>query len=198
MNFTAEDVKKLREATGAGFADCRTALTESASFEAALKLIEEKGQKRAEKVKGQDRETRQGAIISYIHHNGTLGVLLEVNCSTDFVARSDDFRTLAREIAVQIAGLNPLYISMSDVPADVLDAARARIAEDPTVKKVPEAKRDTAIEGKLKKEFSTQVLLEQPWVKDDSKTISTLINEVIHKTGENIVVRRFTRYVLGE
>jgi elongation factor Ts len=198
MNFTAEDVKKLREATGAGFADCRAALTEASSYEAAVKLIEQKGQSRAEKVKGQDRETRQGHIFSYIHHNGTIGVLLELNCTTDFVARSDDFRELGHELAIQIAGLDPQYVSFDQIPAEVLTEARARISDDPSVKKIPAAKRDEAIAGKLRKEFGSQVLLEQAWLKDESRTIGTLVDDVIRKTGENIVIRRFVRFALGE
>ncbi len=198
MNFTAEDVKRLREQTGAGFADCRAALTDSASFEAAAKMIEEKGQKRADKVKGQDRETRQGYIASYIHHGGNLGVILELNCSTDFVARNEDFRQLAKDLAVQVAGLNPQFVSFDDIPAEVLEAARKELAEDPEVKKRPADKRGIVIEGKLKKQFGTKILMEQPWVKDETKTIKTLVDEMIRKTGENIVVRRFTRYALGE
>lgn len=198
MNFTAEDVKKLRETPGAGFADCRNALTEASSFEAAIKGIEAKGQQRAESLKGKDRETLQGAVIPYIHGNGTLGVLLELNCSTDFVARNEDFQKLGREIAIQIAGMNPEFINFSDIPADILDAARAEIVADPDVKKKPEKIRETIIDGKLKKQFGPRVLLEQPWVKDDTKTIGALIDDVIRKTGENIVVRRFTRYVVGQ
>lgn len=198
MEFTAEDVKKLRESTGAGFADCRTALTEAASFEGAVKYLEEKGQKRADKVKGAGRELSQGAIISYIHHGNNLGVLVELNCSTDFVARNEDFRQLGKDIAIQIAGLNPEFVSFADIPAEVLEAARKEISEDPEVKKRPERVREQVIEGKIKKQFGTKILLEQPWVKDETKTIGTLLDDMIRKTGENIVVRRFTRYVLGE
>jgi elongation factor Ts len=198
MEFTAQDVKQLRELTGAGFADCRAALTEAASMEQAVKILEAKGQKRADKVKGAGREMTQGVIVSYIHHGNNLGVLLEVNCSTDFVARNEEFRQLAKEIAVQIAGMNPEYISFDQIPADVLEAARKEIADDPEVKKRPANVREKVIEGKLKKEFSAKVLLEQPWVKDETKTIGMLVDDVIRKTGENITVRRFTRYVLGE
>ncbi len=198
MNFTAEDVKKLREATGAGFADCRNALTEASSFEAAIKVLEAKGQERAEMVKGKDRATSEGTIASYIHGGGRIGVLLELNCSTDFVARNEEFRTLARELAIQVAGHDPQYISFADIPADVLEAARQEVAQDPEVLKKPERVREQIIEGKIKKQFGPKILLEQPWVKDETKTISALIDDAIRKTGENIVVRRFTRYVLGE
>lgn len=198
MEFTAKDVAKLRETTGAGFADCRTALTDSKSFDEAVKRLEEKGAKRAEKVKGQERETRQGIVTSYLHHGGNLGVLLELNCSTDFVARSDEFRTLARELTLQIAGTNPQYVAYSDIPQDVLETLRKEAAEDPEVLKRPADKREQIVEGKVKKRLSEQVLLEQPWVKDEKIKVGQLVDDVIRKTGENIVVRRFTRYALGE
>jgi len=198
MEFTAKDVARLREETGAGFADCRNALTEAKTFEEAIKLIEAKGQQRAEKVKGMERETRQGLVTSYIHHGGNLGVLLELNCSTDFVARSDEFKTLARELTLQIAGTNPTYIAFANIPEETLTQTRQKFAEDPEVLKRPANKREQIIEGKLKKHFSAQVLLEQPWVKDDKVTVAKLIDDVIRKTGENIVVRRFTRFALGE
>ena len=198
MEFTAKDVAKLRETTGAGFADCRSALTDAKTFEEAVKRLEAKGATRAEKVKGQDRETRQGLVSSYIHHGGNLGVLIELNCSTDFVARSDEFRNLARELTLQIAGTDPKYIAFSDIPQETLDKLRKEAAEDPEVLKRPESKREQIVEGKVKKHLSAQVLLEQPWVKDEKVQISTLIDDVIRKTGENIVVRRFTRYALGE
>ena len=198
MDFTAKDVAKLREITGAGFADCKAALTDAKTFDEAIKLIEAKGQKRAEKVKSQERETRQGVITSYIHHGGNLGVLLELNCSTDFVARSDEFKTLAKELVMQIAGTDPKYVSFADVPEETLQAMREAAMNDPEVQKRPENLRAQIVEGKVKKQLSAQVLMEQPWVKDDKITISKLVDDVIRKTGENIVVRRFTRYALGE
>jgi elongation factor Ts len=197
MDFTAKDVAKLREITGAGFADCKAALTDAKTFEEAIKLIEAKGQKRAEKVKSQERETHEGLIASYIHHGGNLGVLLELNCSTDFVARSDEFKNLARELALQIAGANPKYASMADVPAEALEALRKEFEADPEVQKRPEKVRATVVEGKIKKHLTTEVLMEQPWVKDDKITVGKLVDDVIHKTGENIVVRRFARFELG-
>ncbi|HEX5441950.1 MAG TPA: hypothetical protein VFW76_13760 [Ktedonobacterales bacterium] len=198
MEFTAKDVAKLREETGAGFADCKNALATAKSFDEAIKLIEEKGQQRAEKVKGQDRETRQGLVESYIHHGGNLGVLLELNCSTDFVARSDTFRTLARELTLQIAGTNPTWVAMSDIPESVMAEAREKLMNDADVQKRPERLREQIVEGKLKKQFAEHVLLEQIWVKDDKVTISKLVDDVIRKTGENVVVRRFARFALGE
>jgi elongation factor Ts len=198
MEFTAKDVARLREETGAGFADCKTALTDAKTYEEAVKHLEERGAKRAEKVKGQDRETRQGLITSYVHHGGNVGVLLELNCSTDFVARSDEFRTLARELALQIAGRDPKYIAYDDVPQATLEQLRQEALDDPEVQKRPADKREQIADGKVKKQLAEEVLLEQPWVKDEKIKVSTLVDDVIRKTGENIVVRRFTRYALGQ
>ncbi len=197
MEATAKDVYRLREQTGAGPADCKSALAQAKTFDEAVKIIEEKGQKRAEKVKGQERETREGLITSYIHHGGNLGVLIELNCSTDFVARSDEFKNLAKELTFQIAGTDPQYGSFADVPEATLTQLREQAANDPEVQKRPEHLRAQIVEGKVKKQLSAQILLEQPWVKDDKVTVGTLVNDVIRKTGENIVVRRFTRYALG-
>jgi elongation factor Ts len=198
MEATAKDVIRLRELTGAGPLDCKKALTEAKTFDDAVRILEEKGAKRAEKVKSQDRETRQGLITSYIHHGGNLGVLLELNCSTDFVARSEDFKTLARELCLQIAGTAPTYIDWSDVPEEVQVEMRKAMEKDPEVLKRPADKREQIVEGKVKKQLSAQVLLEQPWVKDEKVIIKKLIDDVIRKTGENIVVKRYTRYGLGE
>ena len=198
MEATAKDVIRLRELTGAGPLDCKKALTEAKTFDDAVRILEEKGAKRAEKVKSQDRETRQGLITSYIHHGGNLGVLLELNCSTDFVARSEDFKTLARELCLQIAGTAPTYIDWSDVPEEIVAEMRKATMKDPEVLKRPADKREQIVEGKVKKQLSAQVLLEQPWVKDEKMAIKKLIDDVIRKTGENIVVKRFTRYGLGE
>ena len=198
MEATAKEVAKLREVTGAGFADCKKALTEAKTFDEAVKILEAHGAKRAEKVKAAERETREGVVTSYIHHGGNLGVLLELNCSTDFVARSDEFKALAKELVMQIAGTNPKYVSFSDIPEDVQNKMRAEAANDPEVQKRPEKLREQIVEGKVKKQLSAEVLLEQPWVKDEKIQVSKLIDEVIRKTGENIVVRRFTRYALGE
>ncbi|MGO8949783.1 MAG: elongation factor Ts [Ktedonobacterales bacterium] len=197
MEATAKDVVKLRELTGAGPLDCKKALVEAKTFDEAVKLLEERGARRAEKVKSQDRETREGLITSYIHHSGSVGVLLEMNCSTDFVARSDDFKTLARELCLQIAGTSPSYISWADVPEEVQAELRTDTMNDPEVLKRPANKREQIVEGKVKKQLASQVLLEQPWVKDDKITVGKLVDDVIRKTGENIVVRRFTRYELG-
>ncbi|MFI5271902.1 MAG: elongation factor Ts [Ktedonobacterales bacterium] len=198
MEATAKDVAKLRELTGAGFADCKRALSEAKDLDHAVKILEQAGAKRAEKVKGQDRETSEGVVTAYVHHGGNLGVLLELNCSTDFVARSDEFKTLAKELTMQIAGVAPTYVAAADVPAEIIAQLRKEAAEDPQLGKKPENVRQQIIDGKVKKQLSSQILLEQPWIKDDKITVGKLVDDVIRKTGENIVVRRFTRYALGE
>lgn len=198
MNYSAAEVKKLREETGATFADCKNALTEAKTWDEAVKWIEERTSRKAEKVAGAGRETKEGGVFSYVHHNNRIGVLLELNCSTDFVARSDSFRQLASELALQIVGVAPKYVSYEDVPAEVVEEARKAVLEDPSMAKVPEARREGAISGKLKKQFSEQVLLMQPWVRDDSITVGDLVRKVISETGENIVIRRFSRFALGE
>jgi elongation factor Ts len=175
MDYTIDDVKKLRAETGAGPADCKSALTQAKTYGEAVAIIEEKGQKRAEKVVAQNRETRQGAVVSYIHHGGNLGVLLELNCSTDFVAHSAPFQKLASELAIQIAAMDPKYISVEDIP----EAERTQIGDDD-------------------EQLAQVVLLRQPWVKDGKLAIGDMIKDLISKTGENIVLRRFTRYALGE
>lgn len=198
MEFTAADVKKLREQTGATFADCRNALAEAKSWEEAVKILDARADRKAEKMIAAGRETKQGGIFSYIHHNNSVGVLLELNCSTDFVARSESFQNLARDLTVQIAGLAPKYINFEDVPAELVEQARKEILEDPAIARVPEAKREDFINGKLKKVFGEQVLMMQPFVKDEAYTVSDLVRRVIAETGENIVVRRFSRFALGE
>ena len=198
MEATAKEVAKLRELTGAGFADCKKALSEAKTFEDAVKALETHGAKRAEKVKAAERETREGLVTSYLHHGGNLGVLLELNCSTDFVARSDEFKALAKELVMQIAGTDPKYVSFEDIPEDVQTRMRDEATNDPEVQKRPEKLREQIVAGKVKKQLSSQVLLEQPWVKDEKIKVGQLVDDVIRKTGENIVVRRFTRYALGE
>ena len=198
MNYAAADVKKLREETGATFNDCKNALAEAKNWDEAVKILDAKSNRKAEKIMASGRETREGGIFAYVHHNNALGVLLELNCSTDFVARSEAFRQLANDIALQIAGLNPKYISMDDVPADVVEQARREIAEDPSMARVPAARREEVINNKLKKTLGEQVLLLQPFVKDEAVTVADLVRKVSADTGEAIVVRRFSRYALGE
>jgi elongation factor Ts len=200
MNYAAVDVKKLREETGATFADCKNALNDAASWDEALKIIDAKRDKKAEKMQVADRETKQGGIFSYIHHNNSVGVLLELNCSTDFVARSEAFRKLASELALQIAGAHPVsrYINFEDVPAEVTAEAGKAIEEDPSMERVPAEKREEVINNKLKKSLGEQVLMMQPWVKDETVVIGDLVRKVIAETGENIVLRRFSRFELGK
>jgi elongation factor Ts len=198
MNYSAADVKKLRDETGATFADCKNALTEAKSWDEAIKIIDARSSRKAEKMIAAGRETKQGGIFSYIHHSNDLGVLIELNCSTDFVARSESFRQLGKDLALQIAGLAPKYINFEDVPAQVIDQARKEILEDPSMARVPESRREEVINGKLKKMFGEQVLMMQPFVKDETVIMGDLVRKVIAETGENIVLRRFSRFKLGE
>ena len=198
MESTAADVKKLREETGATFADCKTALNQANNWADAVKYLESRRDKKAEKMVTAGRETKEGGVFSYVHHNHSVGVLLELNCSTDFVARSESFRHLANELALQIAGVAPKYVSYEDVPADILEETKKRIMEDPAIARVPENRRDDFINGKLKKELGSEVLMMQPFVKDETVTVGEMVRKAIAETGENIVVRRFSRFKLGE
>jgi elongation factor Ts len=198
MNYTAADVKKLREETGATFADCKNALADAKSWSDAVGYLEARSAKKAEKMISAGRETREGGIFSYVHHNNRVGVLLELNCSTDFVARSESFRNLASELALQIVGVAPKYVNYEDVPVDVIQEEQKKIAEDPSLERVPTERREEVINSKLKKALGQQVLMLQPWVKDESVTVSDLVRKVIADTGENIVIRRFSRFELGE
>ncbi len=198
MNYVAADVKKLREETGATFADCKNALADAGSWDEAVKLVEAKSSRKAEKMMAADRETKEGGIFSYVHHNHRVGVLLELNCSTDFVAHSHNFRQLANDLALQIAGVAPRYINYEDVPADVVEKAREKVLEDPSMARVPAEKREDVVNNKLKKILGEQVLMMQPWVKDETIVVSDLVRKVIAETGENVVLRRFSRFALGE
>lgn len=198
MDYTAADVKRLREETGATFADCKKALAESKSWGEAVKWLETRSGHKAEKMMAAGRETKQGGIFSYVHHDNRLGVLLELNCSTDFVARSQSFRQLANDLALQIAGVAPKYINFEDVPLETVEQARYAILEDPSMQRVPEEKREEVVDNKLKKVLGEQVLMMQPWVKDETIIVGDLVKKVIAETGENIVLRRFSRFALGE
>jgi len=194
--ITAETVKLLREQTGAGVMECKRALEETdGNIEKAAAVLLERGQAAAAKRAG--REANQGLVSSYIHTGGKIGVLIEVNCETDFVARTDEFQRLVRDLAIQVAGLRPLYTTIESIPADVLDAKRAELLADETTKSKPEAVRAQIIEGQLKKWYSEVVLVEQIF-RDQDRTVGALITEAIAKTGENMRVRRFARYELGE
>jgi elongation factor Ts len=194
--ITAETVKALREKSGAGVMECKRALEETGGdLEKAAAILKERGQAAADKRAG--RDAKDGLVSSYIHMGGKIGVLIEVNCETDFVARTDEFQKLVRELAMQVAGLRPLYPTIESIPADVLEAKKAELAESDTVAAKPEAVRPQIIDGQLKKWFSEVVLVEQPF-RDQDRTVGQLITEAIAKTGENIKVRRFVRFELGE
>jgi elongation factor Ts len=192
----AEDVKRLRDQTGAGIMDCKRALEESGGdVEQAVQWLREKGLSTAAKKAG--REAREGVIASYIHHGSRLGVLLELNCETDFVARTDDFQQLARELAMQVAGLSPLYVSPDDVPADVLDAQRREFAQEAERDGRPADRVPQIVEGKLNKWYETVCLLELPY-RDTDKKVGDLITDKVAVLGENIRVARFARMAVGE
>ena len=195
-DIPAELVKQLRERTGAGFMDCKKALTEAdGDIDKAIVLLRDKGLAAAAKKAG--RDAREGLVSSYIHTGGRVGVLVEVNCETDFVARTDEFQKLVRDIAIQIAGLAPLYVDQASIPAEALDARKAELLADESVQAKPESIRPQIIEGQLKKWYSQVALVDQPF-RDEERTVGELITEKISTIGENIRVRRFVRYGLGE
>jgi len=192
----AETVKELRERTGAGFMDCKRALEEAGGdIAAATKLIRERGLAAA--ARRIDREARDGLVESYIHPGNRVGVLIEVNCETDFVARTDEFKKLVHDLAIQVAGLAPLYPTVESVPAEVLEAKRAELLAGEAVQAKPERVREQIVDGQLKKWYQQVVLVEQPF-RDTDITVGQLIVDAIAKIGENIRVRRFVRYALGE
>jgi len=194
--ITADAVKELRERTGAGFMDCKNALVEAdGDLDRAIVLLRERGLAAAAKKAG--RDAREGLVSSYIHTGGRVGVLIEVNCETDFVARTDEFQKLVRDLAVQVAGMAPLYVDAESVPAEVLEAKKAELLADESVQKKPEAIRPQIVEGQLNKWFSQVCLYDQPF-RDEERSVRDLIVEKIATIGESIRVRRFTRYALGE
>jgi elongation factor Ts len=195
-DISAAAVKELRERTGAGFMDCKRALEETGGdFDAAVALLRERGQAAAAKRAG--REAREGLIGSYIHTGGRIGVLIEVNCETDFVARNDQFQKLVRDLAIQVAGLRPEYVDRDAIPAEVLERKRAELLADQSVQQKPEAIRERIVSGQLEKWFAQVCLLDQPY-RDTDITVRGLITDAIATIGENIRVRRFARYELGE
>lgn len=198
VEISAKDVKALRDQTGAGMMDCKAALQEAGGdVEKAVEVLRVKGQAQAAKRSG--RTASEGQVASYIHAGGKVGVLVEVDCETDFVARNEDFQEFVRDVAIQIAALNPRYVSEDDVPEDA-KAAEAKIFEEQAADK-PEQARPKIVEGKLRKWMEEVVLLNQEHVNKDKhggKTIEELRAEAASKTGENIVIRRFTRYQVGE
>ncbi|CAN5835293.1 translation elongation factor Ts [soil metagenome] len=199
MAIGAGQVKELRERTGAGMMECKKALEESGGdMEAAIDLLRARGAAKA--AKRAERETREGTVGSYVHTNGRIGVLVEVQCETDFVSRNDEFQQLARDLAMHIAAANPLALDAESIPADVVERERGVYAEQVRQDGKPENMHEKIVEGKLRKFFQESTLLDQIFVKDPNgkQTIRQLIQETSAKTGENIVVKRFARFQLGE
>ncbi|HEU4881734.1 MAG TPA: translation elongation factor Ts [Longimicrobium sp.] len=195
--ISAQAVKELRERTGAGMMECKAALTEAGGdMEAAIDILRARGAAKA--AKRAERETREGAIGSYIHMGGKIGVLVEVNCETDFVARTDAFQALVRDVAMHVAAASPVAIRREDFPAELVERERAVYREQMRESGKPEHIWDKIVDGKVDKFYSEQALLEQPFVKNPDQTVGQLITEVAAKTGEKIEVRRFTRFALGE
>jgi elongation factor Ts len=194
---TATMIKDLRERTGAGMADCKKALIEvSGDVDKAIDYLRAKGLAKAAKKAG--REATEGAIVSYIHGAGRIGVLVEINCETDFVARNDDFVAFTREVALQIAAMNPQFVRKDEVDADVIERERAVLVAKAKESGKPEAIAQKMVEGQISKWMKEICLLDQPWVKDGDKTIDQVQQELIAKIGENIKIRRFVRFELGE
>jgi elongation factor Ts len=196
--ISATLVKQLRDVTGAGMMDCKNALIEAAGdLTKAQEILRTKGLAGAQKRSG--RQAKEGVIDAYIHLEGRIGAMVEVNSETDFVARTDEFRRLAREIAMQVAARpETRWIAAEDVPEDVVEAERKIYAEKAAAEGKPENVIDRIVEGQLKSFFKDTVLLEQPYIREDSKTVRDLVSEVAAKVGENLVVRRFARFQLGE
>jgi len=195
MAVSIDDIRKLKELTGVGLTDAKNALVEAdGDFDKALEAMRKKGLTRAEKKA--DREAREGLIESYVH-GGRIGVLVEVNCETDFVARTDGFKEFAHQIALQVASMNPQYVSEADIPADELERVRQEAAESESVKGKPADIAEKIIDGQVKKSFADKVLLNQAYIMNDKQTVGEYLKENIAKTGENIIVRRFTRIELG-
>lgn len=198
---TASSIKSLREKTGAGMVDCKNALVEADGDETqAIEVLRKKGMATAGKKAG--RVTAEGAVGSYIHMGGKVGVLVEINCETDFVSRGDEFQQLVKDVAMHVAATDPRYLNREEVPASELDKEREILREqlknDPKNASKPEDVLNKIIEGRLNKFYEESVLLDQPFVKDPSKTVGDLVNEKIASIKENIAVRRFTRYKMGE
>jgi len=190
-----DKVKELREKTNAGMMDCKKALSETdGDLEKAIEVLRKKGVSLASKKSS--RATKEGTIGSYIHMNGKIGVLLEINCETDFVARNEEFQALVKDLTMQIAAANPSYLNKEDVPEDILNKEADIIKEQNKDK--PEQALEKIVEGKIKSFYQEACLMEQPFIKDPKVFIKDLLTSVIAKTGENIIIRRFTRYQLGE
>ena len=197
MEITAKMVSELRARTSAGIMDCKKALTETeGDLDAAIQLLREKGLKASE-LKG-GRTTSEGVVASYIHPGSRIGVLVEVNCETDFVARTEQFQALTKEIAMQVAAAKPKYVSEEDVPASVLESEKEILRRQTLDEGKPEHIVDKIVDGRLSKFYSEACLLEQPYIREMDKTVKQLIQDAIAQLGENIVVKRFSLYVLGQ
>ena len=197
MMITAEMVKELRTPTGAGMMDCKKALLETGGDkEKAINYLREKGLAKAAKRAG--RIAAQGVVDSYIHLGGKVGVMVEVNCETDFVARNEEFRAFARDICLQVAATNPAYLSREDVPEEVIENEKEILRRQAANEGKPEKIIDKIVNGRIEKFFQENCLLEQPFIKDQDKTVKDLLTEKIAKIGENIIIRRFVRFEMGE
>jgi elongation factor Ts len=195
--ITADMVKTLREKTGAGMMDCKHALeTSGGDFEKAVDELRTKGQATAEKRSG--KATKEGLIANYIHPPGKIGVMVEINCETDFVARTAEFEAFAKDIAMHVAAANPRYVSRDQVTADVIDREKAIYKAQALEAGKPENILDKIIEGKLEKFFGEVCLMEQHFIKDTDKTITDILNDLLAKTGEKVLIRRFARFQVGE
>jgi elongation factor Ts len=193
----ADVVKRLRDETGAGMMDCKRALVESGGdLERARAILREKG--KAGIPKRQGRQAREGLVHAYIHGEGTVGAMVEVNCETDFVARTAEFRELAREVAMQVAARDPRWVSREDVPGDVVEGERKIYAEQARTTGKPDHIIPKIVDGQLEKFYRETVLLDQEYIRDDSKKVSDLVHDVAAKVNENVVVRRFARFKVGE
>ena len=198
---TAAAVKQLRDKTGAGMMECKNALVEAGgNDEAAVDILRKRGLASAKKREG--RIAAEGIVGQYIHMGGKVGVLVEINCETDFVARGDEFQQLVKDVAMHVAAAEPKYVSQQDVPADELskerEIARAQAMNDPKNANKPEQVIEKIVEGRLHRFYEENVLLDQPFVRDTAKTVGELVTEKVAKTGEKITIRRFTRYKMGE
>jgi len=197
MSFTAQDVKALRERTGAGMMECKAALTETGGDqEKAIDLLRAKGAAKA--AKRAEREAKEGTVGSYIHMGGKIGVLVEVSCETDFVARNEEFQALVRDIAMHIAAAAPVAVRREEFPADLIERERSVYREQMRESGKPEQIWDKIVDGKIEKFFAEQALMEQPFVKNPDLTVGQLVTDAAARTGEKIEVRRFARFQLGQ
>ena len=197
MNITSDMVKELRVKTGAGMMDCKEALAAAdGDFEKAIDYLRKKGMSAA--TKRSSKAAKDGTVASYIHMGGKIGVMVEVNCETDFVAKTEDFQSMARDIAMHVAASNPLYVRADEISAETLEREKSIYREQLTAEKKPEKIWDKIIEGKLKKYNEEVCLVDQKFIKNTDITVGTLVSNMIAKTGENIIIRRFARFQLGE